>query len=567
MIKVQVVTNTEIKLSPIAKAVKASIIAVGLVHGAANAATVQVNSSTDGLGVLTCIPQPGVDCAIPGSNGPIICELRELVLLLTEPATYSSVTGLCLLDGEFGVDDRIVFREDLTGETISLTDGRIDIRENMTIDATNIGNITIDGSNQNGIFDIEDSTLTLNNLTVASTQQYSAIDANNSTVTINNSTLLDNSGSFGGAAVNANQSTITINNSAITNNKPLSGGSAFVANNSLLTVNNSSFSENGATSNSGGGFGGAIRIRESELNINSTSIINSTAGYGAAIGTIESIVTITESNISGNFANRRGGAIMISRSTAQSNPSSVSIYSTTLSDNSTNGNGGAIVTSANSGATEFYIVDSTLSRNTAGANGGAVWMRNSSASILNTTFSGNIAQDGDGGAINLVSNYISLSNTTITNNTASDRGSGIFVSTFQVPTPIFHNSILAGNNGNDCESNLGLTSFVIADSFNIIQNDACSTDARNIDPMLGPLANNGGATLSHALLPTSPARNSGDLITCTTEDQRGQLRNNGDNACDVGAIEFNRNDDFGEEEETNFIVIPLSNGRAVVIPN
>lgn len=565
MIKKQAVPSTQVKLSPIAKALQASIIGVGLIHGAANAATIEVNTAID-ISSGFC-PEPneggGVIC-----NPLFFCTLRNAV----DSINLGTPIAGCIEDGDFGNDDRITFADTLTfsqtpAPTITLDsiERSIEITEDVIIDGaiSSGGNVTIDSRQSWGAFDIEDSTVTLSNLTLTGSNLDEAVNATNSTVTINNSALYENSDNSG-AGLEAIDSTVTINSSSITNNSA-QAGAGILAIRSELTINDGDLSNNAATTNSGGGLGGAIRLIDSELNVNRTSINNNIAGYAAAIGTQESLVTITESDMSGNFANRRGGAILISRSTAQSNPSSVSIYSTTLSDNSTNGDGGAIVTSANSGATEFYIVDSTLSRNTAGANGGAVWMRNSSASILNTTFSGNIAQDGDGGAINLVSNYISLSNTTITNNTASDRGSGIFVSTFQVPTPIFHNSILAGNNGNDCESNLGLTSFVIADSFNIIQNDACSTDARNIDPMLGPLANNGGATLSHALLPTSPARNSGDLITCTTEDQRGQLRNNGDNACDVGAIEFNPNDDFGQDEDA-FYVIPLPDGKTVVIP-
>ena len=49
------------------------------------------------------------------------------------------------------------------------------------------------------------------------------------------------------------------------------------------------------------------------------------------------------------------------------------------------------------------------------------------------------------------------------------------------------------------------------------------------------LADNGGPTLTHALLAGSPAIDAGDTAVCPATDQRGVAR---DAACDVGAFEF-----------------------------
>ena len=65
------------------------------------------------------------------------------------------------------------------------------------------------------------------------------------------------------------------------------------------------------------------------------------------------------------------------------------------------------------------------------------------------------------------------------------------------------------------------------------------------DPRLGPLADNGGPTHTHALLTDSPASPAIDAIpqetngcgTTFTEDQRGVSRPQG-SACDIGAYEF-----------------------------
>ena len=62
------------------------------------------------------------------------------------------------------------------------------------------------------------------------------------------------------------------------------------------------------------------------------------------------------------------------------------------------------------------------------------------------------------------------------------------------------------------------------------------TDLVNTDPLLGPLANNGGPTLTQALLPGSPAINGGVPVAGITTDQRGAPRSL-TGATDIGAFE------------------------------
>ena len=65
--------------------------------------------------------------------------------------------------------------------------------------------------------------------------------------------------------------------------------------------------------------------------------------------------------------------------------------------------------------------------------------------------------------------------------------------------------------------------------------------------MLGPLQNNGGPTLTHALLPGSPAIDRGKNFSGSAADQRGFPRTNDDlslpngaggDGTDIGAVEF-----------------------------
>lgn len=139
---------------------------------------------------------------------------------------------------------------------------------------------------------------------------------------------------------------------------------------------------------------------------------------------------------------------------------------------------------------------------------------------------------------------------------------------------IISNSIIA-NSIVDC---ISTDSIVGTDTVSIIEDGSCIDDffsdlepiARVGDPGLEPLADNGGLTQTHALSANSIARNTGNTVegefsfdACTTNDQRGQLRDDGDGACDVGAIEFNPNDATGDAW---FNVIRLGNGKVVVLP-
>jgi len=66
---------------------------------------------------------------------------------------------------------------------------------------------------------------------------------------------------------------------------------------------------------------------------------------------------------------------------------------------------------------------------------------------------------------------------------------------------------------------------------------AATGDLSNTNPLLGPLADNGGKTLTLALLPGSPAINAGTNVGCPATDQRGVPRPQF-GTCDIGAYEF-----------------------------
>jgi hypothetical protein len=168
---------------------------------------------------------------------------------------------------------------------------------------------------------------------------------------------------------------------------------------------------------------------------------------------------------------------------------------------------------------------------------------------------------------------------TITNSTISDNDSGIYpFDDCGNPYPPVHptlritNSTIGGNDTGieylcsqtNVADNVTLTSSIVANDIrncsrfliggaecgrfssgghNISDDETCdeliqTSDLSNVDAALGPLADNGGPTMTHDLLPGSPAIDAIPLADCFEPfDQRGAERPQG-SACDVGAVEL-----------------------------
>jgi hypothetical protein len=206
--------------------------------------------------------------------------------------------------------------------------------------------------------------------------------------------------------------------------------------------------------------------------------------------------------------------------------------------------------------------------NAAGIFGGGV--ANEGTTIMeNSTVSNNSAVTDGGGIFNGIGSDTELFNVTITQNTADSDSDGMgegggvydgcpsgFLCVVLPYTLTLQNSIISGNfdtpnNGGpgpihpDCHGPLKSL------AYNLIHTVAgCTINGDTTGNILGqpadlaPLAENGGWTPTHALLPASPAIDAGNPLVpgssrpaCAKTDQRGYPRGGAAGRCDIGAFE------------------------------
>ncbi|MCP5094924.1 MAG: CSLREA domain-containing protein, partial [Chloroflexi bacterium] len=267
----------------------------------------------------------------------------------------------------------------------------------------------------------------------------------------------------------------------------------------------------------GGGIDSIFHISPSAaVTISNVTLRNGNAADGGGILNEGGILALNNVALNGNRAtpgngggiNNAGGSVVLSN--------------TIILNNSADASGGAIF---NGGS--LSIMNSAVSTNTAGLSGGGIIQLGGVMTVTNSTFSGNIASDG-GGIYN--NGDALITNSTINNNSASF-GAGIvqFSGDLRLKNSIVSNSLLGG----DCAGSIN------SNGHNLDSDDTCNliapTDLPGVDPMLDVLQDNGGDTLTHALLLGSPAIQAGDNTKCPATDQRGVTRKSN---CDIGAYEI-----------------------------
>jgi hypothetical protein len=246
----------------------------------------------------------------------------------------------------------------------------------------------------------------------------------------------------------------------------------------------------------------------------------------------------------GNATNGSGGGIY--------NAGTLTLSASTVSGNFATDGGGIY----NGGGSSLTLSGCTLSGNSA-LYGGAIENYGTLA-LRNSTLSGNSATSYGGGLWSsaFAPAAVTLTNVTITanrDNTAGlgGQGGGLFVDASATALPLLHNTLIAGNfhgaSGTVADDVSGALD--AASDYNLIGDGAGMTGITDgahgnqvgsadspIDPLLGPLQDNGGPTLTHALLAGSPALGGGSTAYASDFDQRGPgFPRVVDGAIDIGA--------------------------------
>lgn len=245
----------------------------------------------------------------------------------------------------------------------------------------------------------------------------------------------------------------------------------------------------------------------------------------------EHAVVISGANLYRIFTIQAGSTVTLRRLTISSgntadggavyNAGALTIKESTLSGNHAS-SGGAIY---NNGT--LTLSGSTVSGNTAGDYAGAI-LNTGTVTATNSTISGNSSPHG--GA------FFSNGNVTLANSTVNANSTGegyAAVHLWSTANLSYNNTIIANtSSGFDCNIQVGS----LSGSNNLVKDGTCGATLTG-DPKLGPLADNGGYTFTHALLTGSAAINAGNLTSCPATDQRGIIRPMGA-GCDIGGYEY-----------------------------
>jgi len=267
---------------------------------------------------------------------------------------------------------------------------------------------------------------------------------------------------------------------------------------------------------------GGVRLRP----VNGGAFVyNGGPGSQSSDGAISNEGTMTLNGVmfSGNGSGFGAGAI--------GNYNIATVNNVTVADNGTVGAGGGIYNGWKMTLTNRLIANN--------AGGGIFNDATGTLAISNVTVTGN--GSGAGAAIWNSGGKLTLDNVTISGNDAGGSvGGGIYSGIFKAGNLVLKNTILANNTGGNCAGAVSVAS----GGHNLSSDASCGFtapgDIQNSDPLLGPLADNGGPTETQALLPGSPAIDAGDNLGCPATDQRGvgrPLDGNGDGVavCDIGA--------------------------------
>jgi hypothetical protein len=388
-------------------------------------------------------------------------------------------------------------------------------------------------------------------------------------------------GVYGKGDISLDHSTISGNSASAYHGAM--GGGVFTLGAAELVESSVSGNMLSATSNTDGhAYGGGIYAK-GNATINTSSIGANTADgyYGAVGGGLVGLGTVDMSGafITGNSATAsakssavRGGGVAAvgdfsaKETTIDANHASggggsagslggglvayhgMSLVRSTISHNGSTGSAGGILgASVDAATTSVYVQSSTISGNTAAYVVGGAFFNSATVGLYNSTVAFNSAGAGYLGAVFPLDYYapgvaltgmntamsVTLQSTILSNNTYGPSESEVDLSSAK--------TMSNGVKFNASPANNYVRAFILAGS--TLPDDTLPDPQKITCPLLGPLRDNGGPTMTHALLSGSPAIDAGNDVLHLTDDQRGDgypRESNG--IADIGAYEVDQTD-------------------------
>ncbi|MFL5328768.1 MAG: choice-of-anchor Q domain-containing protein [Gemmataceae bacterium] len=364
-----------------------------------------------------------------------------------------------------GTIDTITFAGNVTG-TLAMTGVNYTISDGVVINGPGAGKLTIDAANGRRHF------------IISGTQ-----DVSLSGLTLVNGSATATSGAAGGA-INGSPSKLTLTGMVIKNCVSNLGGGISIGGNSaaVLTLVDCQISGNKAIvyGTSSGGYGAGILI-----------------SGGATL-------IMDRSAVFGNKSDRFGGGIYFG-----SSGGGLSLTNSAVTGNSVvTGLGGGVYFRGTVNANGYRISNTTISSNSSSGNGAGITLGTFASGtfrIANSTITGNLTTSGSGGGIyrNWFGATVQLQSTIV----AGNLGTNPDISFSSSGTITANNNLIGVT---------GVGNFTLSGTGN-----KTGTVASPLDPMLDPLGNYGGPTLTHRLKAGSPAINVGSNPDNLANDQRG----------------------------------------------
>jgi predicted outer membrane repeat protein len=521
-------------VSPLARASIACVLLL-LAPETALSATFLVDTALDSIDA-----SPGDGrCADAGNS----CSVRAAIL---EANASPGVDEIRIPAGRYPIT--------LLGRDSEGLVGDFNVADDVRIVGGGADLTVLDGSSQSTILRVAGANVVIENIAFEnaySSNSFGAVLAVGGSLTIADCRFEDNVG-FGGSALLLFAVSASVERCTFRRNT--ADEAAVEAVDATLTMIDVSFDANSARRAAAAALsGGSAVLRQVTFTGNSA-----TEGGALTLGDAASVF-VELSSFDSNVATRFGGAILLLG--GGDDPDHLSLSRCTFRGNRAS-EGGALAARAGAGwltAPIIQIDGCLFDANEATSSGGAIHLDSPflgaapSLDAVNCTFSGNSAPSG--GAIHVTSGdgatvTVRLAACTVASNVATVRGGGIEA---VGPTVIEAGHLVLGDNSApespDCFGPLTSMGYVLLEDGTgcVLAGDLTGTRV-GVDPLLGPLQDNGGPTSTRGLLAGSAAIDGG-AITCLgldgaplLEDQRGMPRPADGDAvpparCDVGAYE------------------------------